>query len=100
MSDNPYPNHTDPRPETNSRRNAHRFTQRTEVSPAFGLVPAAIVAGAVLLLGFAARPSLYVAQAGFTIDWKPVLSASGDEQALKTRNEWRNSIVAGIISWP
>jgi hypothetical protein len=70
------------------------------VSPAFALIPAAIVAGAVLLVGFAARPSLYVAHAGFMIDWKSVLPSPGDEQALKARNEWRNTIVAQIISWP
>ena len=74
--------------------------RRAQVSPAFSLVAAVIMAGVVLLMGIAARPSLYVAHAGFTIDWKSVLSAPGDEQALKARNEWRNTIVAQVISWP
>jgi hypothetical protein len=100
MSDNPYPDCADQRPGATSRRNARRSAQKAEASPAFGLVPAVIVTGVVLLIGVAARPSLYVAHAGFTIDWTSVLSVPVDEQALKARNEWRNTIVAEVISWP
>jgi hypothetical protein len=100
MSENRQEGCTDRRPHATARQNAHRSVRRVRVSPAFCLVPAAIVAGIVLLMGFAASPPRYVARAAFVVDWKSIPSVPDDEQAQKIRNEWRNTIITEVTSLP
>jgi len=100
MSKNRNKGWADQRPDATARQNAHRSGRRVRVSPAFGLVPAAIVAGAVLLIGVAASPPRFVARAAFVVDWKSMPSVPDDENAEKVRNEWRNTIIARVTSLP
>jgi hypothetical protein len=85
------------RPDATARQNARRSGRRDRMSPAFALVPAAIVAGAVLLIGVVASPPGFVARAAFVVDWK---SVPNDENAAKVRNEWRNTIITRVTSLP
>ena len=70
------------------------------MSPAFGLVPAAIVAGAVLLISAAASPPKFVARAAFVVDWKSMPSMPDAENAARARNEWRSTIITKVTSLP
>lgn len=90
----------DQRPDTIARQQAHRSVRKDRVSPAFGLVPATIMAGVVLLIGVVVSPPRFVARAAFVVDWKSLSSVANDENAEKARNEWRNAVIAKVTSLP
>ena len=67
---------------------------------AYVLIPAAIMAGYIVLLGIISRPPPYLAQAAFVVDWNRMPSVPGDETADKVRAQWREEIRAEIESLP
>lgn len=66
----------------------------------FGLIPAILVAGAVLLVGTAAKPARFTARTTFAVDWNAMPSVPNDEQAEKVRAEWRKQLVREVIQLP
>jgi len=82
------------------RRNAPDPVRRVPSWLAFGLVPAVIVAGAVLLISIASTPPRFVARAIFEVDWKSMPSVPNDPQAEESRDKWRKQIISKVTSLP
>ncbi len=77
-----------------------RVMRKVWVLLVFGLVPAVVVAGAVLLVGIAIMPPRFVARAAFVVDWETMPSVPSDENAEKVRINWRKAIIADVTSLP
>jgi hypothetical protein len=77
-------------------------TPRRGVRPsfAFGVIPAAVVATMILLIGIVTAPPRYIARASFVVDWNSLRSVLNDEMADKLRNDCRTAFIAEVTSLP
>lgn len=74
--------------------------RKRQTTVLFGLIPALLIAGAVLLLGLAKKPPRFTARAAFAVDWNSMPSVPNDKQADKVRTAWRHRIVTEVLQLP
>lgn len=84
---------TNPKRERRSQRMVRR-------SPGFSLIPAAVTACVILLIGMIVTPPRYIARATFAVNWDSLVSASDNAETQKVRQECRMAVTAAVTSLP
>lgn len=64
------------------------------------LIPASVLAAALVLIGIAATPPKFTARTTFAIDWNVMPSVPNDERADRGRSDWRKQIISEFINLP